>query len=239
MFSKTHINCDLGEGIGDETMILPFINACSIACGGHYGNEQTIHSSLTLALNNRVMAGAHPSYPDLENFGRQSMEMEKEVFIKSIKQQLEMFYETYIVVAAEKIPPHIKAHGALYNDLCTNARLVDWFLEALKTIPYRELYTPENGCLFKEAKKQGIPLKKEAFLDRRYHSNGFLASRSETGSVISNDQEVVEQLLNHLKTGSFICLNGEVIQLAADTYCLHGDHPNTIKRLQLIQDIFS
>jgi len=232
--ATTHINCDLGEGMANEVAIIPYINACSLACGGHFGNLKSIEKSMRLAQEHHVICGAHPSYPDLENFGRLSLKMTKEAFIGSIQKQLILFSEVYKKIYNSPVIPHIKAHGALYNDLCKNSILTDWYLEALAAFQFSEIYTQAEGVLYEKATTIGLKIKKEAFIDRLYTSEGFLVSRKIAGSVIEKDQEVLTQFKTHLEHGHFISIDGSSVQVAADTYCLHGDHPNTLARLMLL-----
>ena len=37
-----NINCDLGEGLNNEHILMPLINSCNIACGGHAGDSQSM-----------------------------------------------------------------------------------------------------------------------------------------------------------------------------------------------------
>ena len=149
--ATTHINCDLGEGMANEMAIIPYINACSLACGGHFGNLKSLEKSMRLAQEHHVICGAHPSYPDLENFGRLSLKMTKEAFIGSIQKQLILFSEVYKKIYNSTVIPHIKAHGALYNDLCKNSILTDWYLEALAAFQFSEIYTQAEGVLYEKS----------------------------------------------------------------------------------------
>lgn len=234
--TTAHINCDLGEGMASEAAIIPYINSCSLACGGHFGNLQSLEQSMRLTQKHQVICGAHPSYPDLENFGRLSLKMTKEAFIGSIQKQLILFRDVYKKLYNSTVIPHIKAHGALYNDLCKSTLLTDWYLEALAAFKFNEIYTPGLGVLYEKANAMGIEIKKEAFIDRLYTSEGFLVSRKQAGSVIEQDQEVLAQFKTHLEQGCFKSIDGSSVQVAADTYCLHGDHPNTLARLILLAE---
>ena len=69
-----NINCDLGEGLNNEHIIMPLINSCNIACGGHAGNNQSMIECVEIATRNNLQIGAHPSYPDRLNFGRKKID---------------------------------------------------------------------------------------------------------------------------------------------------------------------
>ena len=46
---QVKINSDLGEGIGIEKDIMPYLRSCSIACGGHTGDKSTMKNTILIA----------------------------------------------------------------------------------------------------------------------------------------------------------------------------------------------
>ncbi|MBL4660595.1 MAG: LamB/YcsF family protein, partial [Alcanivoracaceae bacterium] len=72
---KININCDLGEGMGNDEELMPYLDSCNIACGGHFGNKDTMKEAIMLAIKHNVKVGAHPSFPDQQNFGRKVMKL--------------------------------------------------------------------------------------------------------------------------------------------------------------------
>ena len=120
MISKVFIdiNCDVGEGIGNERSLFPHISSCNIACGGHAGDLNSMSEIVQLARRSGIKVGAHPSYPDRENFGRKSMKIEKRLLISSIQKQIKALES--ILISSNMQLHHIKAHGALYNDMAVN-----------------------------------------------------------------------------------------------------------------------
>ena len=126
---KININCDVGEGMQNEAELFPFITSCNIACGGHAGNAESIRYVIRLAAEHNVKIGAHPSYPDREHFGRRSLSLPAQALIGSIQEQLLLFFK---IAAQENVEVHhIKAHGALYNDIAKNAITARNYLRAL------------------------------------------------------------------------------------------------------------
>ena len=108
------LNCDAGEGIDIEKAIIPLVSSISIACGGHTGNDESMRKTIQLAKKVGVAIGAHPSYPDRENFGRVKMNIDEETLKKSIKTQIETLHS---IAIQENYPlTHVKPHGALYNE---------------------------------------------------------------------------------------------------------------------------
>ena len=216
------INCDLGEGVGNEALILPLISSCNIACGGHAGNTATMRKVIKLAQKNNVRIGAHPSYPDQENFGRLSLNISSKELIKSIREQVKNFA---ILCNSEKaLFHHIKPHGALYNDIAKDKKLARTFLTAI--LPYKsylKLYVPYNSAIAEEAKKQGFIVLYEVFLDRNYHQDLSLVSRKEPNALIENPEDVLQHLLNMVKNKQVKTVENLLVSIVADTYCIHGD----------------
>ncbi len=227
---KIDINCDVGEGVGNEAALLPLISSCNIACGGHAGTVESMTNVALLAKENNVKIGAHPSYPDKANFGRQSMNIELLALKESLRDQLKVFssilYENRLKLN------HIKPHGALYNDLATNDDLAVFFLETIKA--YKKevfLYVPYASQIASKAIEQNFKIKYEAFGDRKYNSDLTLVSRKLPRAVIKSPEEVLQQLLSIIQKNEVEPLGGPVVSLSADTFCIHGDTSNALQIL--------
>lgn len=219
-----NLNADLGEGIENEQAIFPFIDSCSIACGGHYGNQYSILESMNLAKKFMVKCGAHPSYPDQKNFGRISLRLNKKEFQDSIQKQLDLYFSCLEKKQLSNF--HIKAHGALYHDLSKMDELSEWYVEIIQNYPFKFLYLFPNSALEKACIHYSIPFLKEGFLDRNYQEDGSLIPRTEKNSLIQNSEEIIQQMKKFEKDKIF------------QTYCLHGDHPKILEFLQKIKDIY-
>ena len=235
MMRTIDINCDVGEGVGNEKELFPMISSCNIACGGHAGSKETIRWCLELAKEFNVKVGAHPSYPDKENFGRVSMSISDADLIKSIQAQMQLFES----VRSKLNTPlhHIKPHGALYNDIAKNEQLSQAFLksiEAFKDEVY--LYVPFNSVVEKMAKKNGYKVLIEAFADRNYNNDLNLVSRKEDNALISNEEEVLKHVLRMAKVNVVKTITNEDIAMYADTYCIHGDTPSALQILMYITE---
>ena len=166
---RIDINCDLGEGVGNEAELLPLIGSCNIACGGHAGDFVSMRETINLAKKNEVKIGAHPSYPDKANFGRQVMSISNKDLKISLQKQLKTFDKALEVENAQL--HHIKAHGALYNQTAKDEDLAKFYLDIIK--PYREstyIYVPFGSVIAKLASQKGFKIFYEAFADRNYNS---------------------------------------------------------------------
>ena len=137
------INCDLGEGAGNDAQLMPLISSCNIACGGHYGDTDSIREAVRLALKYNVRIGAHPSYPDTENFGRKVMNCSPEELKQSIQEQLRLIQTVCEEEGA--IISHVKLHGALYNKTSEDEELAKTVLEAIEPLPISTIYLL-SGC---------------------------------------------------------------------------------------------
>lgn len=227
------VNCDLGEGMPWEGKLFPYIDSCSIACGGHIGDKGTISRTLKLAVENGVRPGAHPSYPDKEHFGRISMNLSEKEFKESMKAQLEDYFEVLDSFAVEN--HHIKAHGALYNDLARDERLCGWFIDVIKGFEHGRIYTTFNGILAKLAQENGLAVTCEAFIDRNYNHLAQLVSREELGAIKHDSLEVWGQMLDLITHQKVKAIDGSIIPVRASTFCVHGDRPEVLENLRVIR----
>ncbi len=224
------MNCDVGEGLENENELLPLISSCNSACGGHAGDPQTIDRVIGIALRNGVKIGAHPSYPDRENFGRKTLDIGSNALIASIKSQMSLFTE--ILQKNGGTLHHIKPHGALYNDLAKNVSLSQTFLTAIEAYNKDvKLYVPYGSVIAEEAQKKGWELLYEAFGDRNYNDDLSLVSRKESNALIRDPHMVLEHILTIINKSKVNTLGGLLEPLVADTICLHGDTPEVLEIL--------
>ena len=234
VLKQIDINADLGEGTGNDEAVMPFISSCSIACGGHFGNKTTMLSTIELAKEHSVKVGAHPSYPDADNFGRKILSLPKSELKESILGQLVDFYKACEV--GEVPVHHIKLHGALYNYTAINAPTADAVLEAIMDSGERpKLYVPYDSILAKKAENR-LPLVYEAFIDRRYNDDLTLLTRSDSAAVIKSSEEAWNQLLTMFYKKEVQTVQGNKQTINASTFCIHGDNRNCIEILQYIRD---
>lgn len=231
------INCDLGEGIPEEEKIFPWIDAASIACGGHFGDSQTIRNSLILAQKFGVKAGAHPSYPDRKNFGRISLNLPFEELAISILTQIQNFL--LVANELEIEPDHIKFHGALYNDAAKNPELAKNLANFMyHNFPEIPVFVPPYSEMERAAQKIGIKTRLEVFGDRQYQNNYLLTPRTEPNSLLVDSKDIIIQTGTILTEGQLISSSGKKLPIDAETICFHGDNPGIQIFLPLIRQKF-
>ncbi len=229
------LNCDVGEGLCNEALLMPHISSCNIACAAHAGSIESIDSVIQLAKQHGVKIGAHPSYPDRENFGRRAIDITDEMLEKSIIEQIELVKQRLKLV--NQPLHHVKMHGALYNLSAKDISTAEIVLKAIKhSVPNTILYVPSNSQIAKLAESHGIKIKREAFADRNYNEDLSLVSRNQKNALITDKNKVLEHLLRMVVGGKVETISGSLKQLNAETFCVHGDNTNAIELVAYIRE---
>jgi len=219
------INCDLGEGIENEELLMPYVSSCNIACGGHYGDENTIRKTIELALINKVKIGAHPSFPDTENFGRKIIDISFEDLKESIKSQLNLMMEQLDVYQMKL--HHIKAHGALYNLIAKDTETANVYLDAIEEYAKNSyLFVPYNSVIEKLAKERNFKVKYEAFADRSYKNDLSLVERANEKALLTDSKSVFNHVMHMIQNNAVRTIENTEVPIVVDTFCIHGDNKN-------------
>ena len=215
---STIINCDMGEGVGNDELIMPFIHSANIACGYHAGDAATMQQTVELCLKYKVAIGAHPSFFDRENFGRTEMKLEQDL----ISQQLFILNET--VAGFDTKLLHVKPHGALYNMSAKDSLLAKTIARAVKDFDASLIVVGLSGSYsVSEAKALGLKTANEVFADRSYQDDGSLTPRSQSNAIIDDTEKVVQQVVQMINEGTVTTISGKKIPIVAETICIHGD----------------
>lgn len=231
---EININADLGEEAGQDDQLMPFLSSCNIACGGHIGDEESISTTIQLAKRYNVKIGAHPSYPDRINFGRKRPEISDKELVDSLVEQLDLFFSIAIREGVDV--SHVKAHGALYNDAARDQHSAELFIEALKNIGKKvKIYTLNNSKLHHLALPQ-FSVIHEAFIDRAYNDDLSLVSRDQLQALHKSKEKAWKQLHEMYFLGEVTSISGKKVDIKADTFCIHGDHPEALAILKHIRE---
>jgi 5-oxoprolinase (ATP-hydrolysing) subunit A len=219
---RIDLNCDLGEGTGNDAAMMPYISSASIACGFHAGDADTMFATAGLCADAGVSAGAHPSFHDRANFGRTEQHILPGAVYELMIQQLLLMEE--VANAAGTVMRHVKPHGALYNMAARDMELANAIARAVKNFN-RELvlFGLSGSKLIGAGKAEGLITASEVFADRTYQDDGSLTPRSATNALITDREASVQQVLQMIKTGTVTSTSGNTIPVAAETVCLHGD----------------
>lgn len=228
------LNSDLGEGAGADAEVMPLITSANIACGGHAGDEATMDAAVHLALEHGVAIGAHPGYPDRDNFGRVAMAMEPEALRVEIRSQLERL--KVIAERADGRVTHVKAHGALYNTAERDDAVAATVAEALAQTDLQLIVlAPAGSALARAAEQAGLRVAREGFIDRAYEADGTLRSRKLAGALITDPAAATEQALSFINDGGVRAHDGSFQHLPVDTLCVHGDTPGAPAILRAVR----
>src|SRR5690349_11100965 len=223
---RIDLNCDMGElpeAIADGTQeaLLRSITSANVACGGHAGDERTMRTTVEQSMRAGVAVGAHPGYPDRENFGRLELKMSAEAVANSIYEQVRALAEVAAKCGAKLV--HVKPHGALYNQAVKNHELSEAIATGVakysKDLVLMGLAESPMLEVFREA---GFAVAAEAFADRRYEPDGTLRSRKFEDALIRNPEEAAWQALGIAERGVVIASNGSEVPVGAQTICIHG-----------------
>ncbi len=229
MERKRHIdiNCDLGELTGNDADLMPYLSSCNIACGGHVGDAQSMKETIELAVMHDVKIGAHPSFPDPENFGRVVMQIPINALKQSILEQIESL-RTIAESAGRKLH-HIKPHGALYNAANVDEEIATMITDTVKeNYSGVYLYCAYGSVIASIAKEKGIPTKFEVFADRNYNDDLTLVSRKDPHALLHEEDQVSEHVLRMVTQSQVKTISGNIKKIQADTVCVHGDNENAV-----------
>jgi UPF0271 protein len=234
-WGEVSLNCDMGEGIGNDEAIMPFIHSANIACGYHAGDEETMKRTVELAMKYHVHIGAHPSYFDKENFGRTDIHIPLSEVYDLVTKQIHLLSE--IAKTAGTNLHHVKPHGALYNMAARAKPLAAVVAFAVKDVDEKlELYGLSGSHLIEEAQKIGVKAVNEVFADRTYEDDGGLTPRINPGALINETGKAVQQVLQMIKKGTVTTVTGKLIPILAETICIHGDGEHAVEFAKAIHD---
>lgn len=237
------INCDMGESYGDviigqDEKLMPLITSCNIACGYHGGDSFHMRKTILLALKHNVRIGAHPSYPDLEGFGRRKMNFSKEKLISIIGEQMVTLKEMVEELGGKL--SYVKPHGALYNKASEDVVESEAVIDAIQSIDGKlKLMGLASSVIEDVAKKKDIDFIAEAFCDRKYEKDGKLMSRGRPEAVLRNREEAVAQVKSIVFDKKVKINATQSIEINANSICVHGDNPMALEFLIAIKAMFT
>lgn len=225
------INCDMGENIGNDEEIMPYITSANIACGFHAGDSRSMQTTVRLAKKHGIAIGAHPSWPDREGFGRNEMTFPYEEVEALILHQVGALAAIAKSEGAEL--RHVKPHGALYNQAAQNRLLADAIADAVKKFSAELILVGLAGSSLIEAGlAAGLRVVHEGFPDRNYNPDGTLMSRKLPGAILESPEAVAVHAVTLAHEGILFGTQ----RLRADTLCLHGDNAQAAQNAKMVRD---
>jgi UPF0271 protein len=233
---NTPINCDMGEGYGlyrcgDDAGLMPLVTWANIACGFHASDPVVMRDTVRLARRHGVAVGAHPSYPDLQGFGRREMKMRRDELAAAILYQvgaLKAFLD------AEGMPlNYIKPHGALYGVASRDEEVAHAICDAALVfgVPLLGLAGTRHEAVYTQ---RGVPFIAEFYADLDYSDDaGLIITREHHAR---DPAEVAARVRRALAQGKATSINGREITVRAATVCVHSDTPGAVELTRAVQE---
>lgn len=240
MSRVVNLNADLGESfgawrMGSDEQMLALVNSANVACGFHAGDPAVMRRTAALAKRHGVSIGAHPSYPDLQGFGRRRMD------IAEAELEAMLIYQIGALAAIARAEgasvTHVKPHGALNNQACIDPRLASCVARAVRAVdPALILLAPALSRLAAAASAAGLPVVEEVFADRAYADDGTLVPRSQPGAVLHEPEACVRHVMAMVESGALHSVNGVRLPVRVQSICVHGDDPQAVATARAVGD---
>ena len=235
MSRSIDINCDLGEGCGNDEKLMRYISSANIACGFHAGDPDTMRRTIALAVENNVAIGAHPSFRDRENFGRTEMSLPYAQVSEIVSEQINSLQKICKEMGSNLY--HVKPHGALYNMAVEDRELAKAIVQAISGVDKNLVFFGlPNSFMISEAESAGLRTASEVFADRTYQPDGTLTPRSRPDALIYDLDTCVEHVLRMVRDQMVIATDGSVVPIDAETICIHGDGAHAVEFAAAIHD---
>ncbi|MCC4115311.1 LamB/YcsF family protein [Aromatoleum toluclasticum] len=240
MSERINLNADLGESfgawsMGDDAAMLEVVKSANVACGFHAGDPLVMRQTVATAKRCGVSLGAHPSFPDLQGFGRRRMD------VPSAELEAMLIYQigalAGIARAEGSAVTHVKPHGALNNMACADAKLAATVARAVRAFdPDLILLAPALSQLVIAGREAGLRVVEEAFADRAYLDDGNLVPRSQPGAMVHGADACLRHVLAMLEAGALISINGKRLPVKAQSICVHGDDAEAVATARALSD---
>lgn len=229
------LNVDLAEGYGNDEPLLQLVSSANVACGLHAGDYNEMRKAIVWAKANNVRIGAHPSFPDRENFGRTAMQLPDEMLKACLRYQLGAIKA--LCDAEEVSLSYVKPHGALYNQAAQDPALARLIAETVKGFDANlKLMGLSSSVMLTVAEDIGLEVIAEVFADRHYLADGSLVPRSRPDALVESDEQAIQQVLQMVEQQAVTSVEGLTIPIKADSICLHGDGAHAVEFAEKIRE---
>ena len=237
---EININCDLGESsklhsTKNDPLLLNIVNSANIACGYHAGNRITMEKTIEISKKNNVSVGAHPSFNDLENFGRKRLNLSNSEITKLMIDQINILSE--VANTKKSKVTHVKPHGALNNMACEDYDLAQTIAKAILKVNKNLIFlVPTGSQMEKVGKNLDMKVATEIFADRNYEDDGSLVSRLKSNAMITDPELAKEHVTKMIKNQSINCYSGKQIPCEIDAVCVHGDEMKAVNTATQVKE---
>jgi UPF0271 protein len=228
---RINLNADLGESFGAWTMgrdedMLQLVDSANVACGFHAGDPLVMRKTVATARRHGVSVGAHPSFPDLQGFGRRRIDMAPAEVEAMVVYQIGALQG--IAAAEGHRVSHVKPHGALNNLACENLELARCIARAVRAAGVELLLAPALSALVTAGREAGLQVVEEIFADRQYTDDGQLVPRSQPQAMVHGAEASVMHVMRILDGGALLSIHGKRLPCAAGSICVHGDNAEAV-----------
>jgi UPF0271 protein len=230
------LNCDMGEAfgiydLGADEALMEHVSLANVACGFHAGDPAVMRRTVRSARAHGVRVGAHPSYPDLQGFGRRAMAMEREELAASIVYQVGAL-KGFLDAAGMELS-HIKPHGALYGAAARDEEVAHAVADAAEVfgVPVMGM----AGTLHERVYTgRGLGFLAEYYVDLDYDDDGgLLITRKH---VAYDPGEAARRVERVVRDGVALSASGKEIPMRADCVCVHSDTPGAADLARAVAD---
>ena len=241
---QVDLNCDMGESfgvytIGMDEQVIRHITSANIACGFHAGDPRVLDRTVKLAADFGVAVGAHPGFPDLQGFGRRSMECTLDEIRAYVVYQIGAV-QAFCSVHGVKLQ-HVKAHGSLYNMSVKDGGIARAIVEGVAMVDESLILVTLAGksaeLMERIGAEVGLRIAFEAFPDRAYTPEGVLADRRLPGALIEDVAEVAQRAVRMVTEGRVLAMDGTPLPVRVHTLCVHGDSPGALDAVTRIREV--
>lgn len=234
------LNADLGESwydrrVGSDEALMPYLDLCNLACGFHGGDALTIYRTIELAHQHGVKIGAHPSFPDRKNFGRQPMILDTNRLYALLLYQVSALQGMVMSETGSQLS-HVKPHGALYHFASEDPTAAEIVVRVTQQLGIPYLIGPPAGALRDAADQEKLNYLAEGFADRAYQPSLHLRPRTYDDACLAEIEKAVAQT-RLLSEGKVRAVDGKLYDLKVDTLCIHGDHAGAAERARAVRAV--
>ena len=239
---KIDISADMGESYGRYTLghddeIMPLISSANVACGWHAGDPMIMRATVRLAKAHGVAVGCHVGLPDTMGFGRRKMDLSLDEFKNYFLYQTGALMG---IAAAEGLKlQHATFHAAMGNLYLGNREYSKAFVDAVAEIDGSLIipiqFGPKGQILVEEAERQGVRTVKKFFADRAYTKEMTLVDRKRPGAVLHDPSQVLERTERMIKEGLVTAIDGQDIEMRAQSIMMHGDTPSAVDLARVLR----
>ncbi len=233
------LNADVGESfgawqMGDDEALLALVSSANVACGFHAGDAVTARRTCEVAARLGVTVGAHVGYQDLAGFGRRFVDVPGAQLTDEVIYQIGAL-EALARTTGTRVR-YVKPHGALYHAIGHHREQAQAVVSAIRAVdPDLAIVVLPGSLVQQVADQAGVATVLEAFADRAYLPDGRLLPRSEPGSVLHDATAIAQRVVRMATEGEVHAHDGSTVRVAAQTVCVHGDHPGAVATARAVR----